>query len=151
MFGALRSRLGIYVIVVVVVVLITILVIAGYRVYYTTVAATPEKAISTYLDTLNKGDLVKLYSLTLGASGQSQAEFANQVGALVKDKRLTTDGAVIETIGRQGNLFYYGVTAKLTTPDGSYRQVPLLLEAAQEGNSWRVALFVAPAAVPAAQ
>ena len=151
MFGALRGRLGIYGIVAVIVVLITILAIVGYRVYYTTLAATPEKAISAYLDTMNKGDLVKLYSLTLGASGQSQAEFANQGGALVKDKRLTTDGALVEPIGRQGNLFYFSVMGKLTTPDGSYRQMPLLLEAGQEGNTWRVAVFVSPAAVPAGQ
>jgi hypothetical protein len=150
MLGALRSRLGIYGIVAVFVVLITVLAIAGYRIYYTTLAATPEKAVAAYLDTLNKGDLTTLYSLTLGASSQSQAEFANQVSALVKDKRLTTNGAVVERIGAQGNQYYYRVMAKLATPDGSYRLTPLVLQTGQEGNIWRVALFVSPSVVPSA-
>jgi hypothetical protein len=151
MIGALRSRLGLYGIVVVVVVLITSAVIAGYRFYYTNLAATPEKAVSTYVDTLNRSDLATLYTLTLGAASQSQAEFANQVGALIKDKRLTIDGTSRAPIGRQGNTFYFTVTARLSTPDGSYRMAPLILEAAQEGNIWRVGLFLSPAVVPSSQ
>jgi len=149
--AVLVRRLGIYGVVAVIVVAITVVAIGAYRLYYGVLADTPEKAVRTYIDTLNRGDMMKLYDMTLGASGQTQAEFATMIGGLVKDKRINTDGAVPDLIGRQGNVYYYRVPAKLRTADGSYRLLPLLLETGQEGNVWRAGIYLPPAALPANQ
>ena len=149
--GALVKRLGVYGIVAVVVIGITVIAILGYRLYYSVLADTPEKAVRSYLDTLNKGDMMKLYDMTRGASGQTQAEFATMISSLMKDKRLSADSMAVEAIGRQGNVYYYRVMGKLRTSDGSYRLLPLILEAGQEGNVWRVGVYLPPAALPAGQ
>ena len=147
----LGKRLGIYGIVAVVIVGITLLVIAGYRLYNQNFADTPEKAVRAYLDTLNKGDMLKLYDMTRGASGQTQAEFAVMVSGIMKDQRVTTDPTALASIGRQGGVYYYRITGHVKASDGSYRLAPLILEAAQEGSAWRVSVYLPPAAYPAGQ
>ncbi len=143
----LRSRLGIYAIVTLGVILFTVVVIVGYRLYDATIADTPEKAVRLYLDALNKGDMVKLYDMTR-ASGQTQAEFAAMMETLVKDRRLSADVSALEHIGRHGAASYYRAMAKLRTADDSYRLSPLVLEAAKDGRTWRVGLYLPPAAMP---
>jgi hypothetical protein len=151
MAAVAKSRIGIYGIVALVIIGVTLLSVVAYRVYYSVVAATPEKAARLYLDSLDKGDMLKLYDMTLGAAGQTQAEFAAMIGSLAKDKRLDVAGAAIEPLGRQGNSYYFRVQSKLRTSDGSYRLAPLILEAGQEGNIWRVAVYASPAAFPLSQ
>lgn len=153
MLGALRGRFGIFGIVALVVILVTLLVFFGYRFYMSNIANTPERAVRTYLDTLNQGDMVKLYDMTRGASGQTQAEFANSMAFLTKDKRITIDTAASPAlyIGREGVVSYYRVMARLRTADGSYRLLPILVEAVREGDVWRVGLYVPPLAIPTGQ
>lgn len=151
MLAALRSRLGVYGITALIVVVITIGAIAVYSIYGATVGKAPLKAITTYLDTANSGDMAKLYDLTLGAGSQTQAEFANQLGAVFANSRISVDMASIEAISHQGGTNYYRATAKVTTPDGSYRMIPLLVAAAPEGKEWHVAVFLPPAALPTGQ
>jgi len=148
MRGALRSSLGIYSIIALAVIAATLLTIVGYHLYYVTLADTPQKAAHTYLDTLNKGDMMKLYDTTLGAGAQTQSEFAIMISSLVKDKRLTIDGTSMVSIGHQGSSYYYQVTGKLATSDGSYRSLTFILQTAQEANVWRVSLYVPPPALP---
>lgn len=148
MVATLRSRVGIYGAIIMIVVAVTVIALVGYRLYYATIAATPQKALRIYLDTLSRGDMVALYDMSRGSAAQTQAEFAAMMSALVAERRLTTEGAAIETIGRQDNVSYYRVMAKLLTSDGSYRLQPLIFEVVQEGNAWRVALFVPPSAYP---
>ncbi len=149
--AALLKRVGIYGVVALVIGGVTLIAILGYRVYYNFVADTPERAVRLYLDTLNKGDMMKLYDMTRGASGQTQAEFATMVNSLMKDKRLTTDTLAVESIGRQGNVYYFRVMGRLRTSDGSYRLQPLILETGQEGAVWRVGIYLPPAALPSGQ
>jgi len=151
MTAVAKSRLGIYGIVALVVIGVTIVSVVALRLYYDILADTPQKAVRAYIDTLNKGDLTKLYDMTRGASSQSQAEFAAMVGSLVRERRLTADAVALEAIGRQGNTYYYRLMAKLRTSDGSYRLLPLILEAGQEGKVWRVGVYLPPAALPPGQ
>ena len=147
MSALVKSRLGLYGVVALFVVGITLLAIVGYRVYYDVLADTPEKAVRTYMDTLNKGDMMKLYDLSRGASSQTQAEFAATVGSLVKVRRLSFESAAIESVGHKAGIYYYRVMGKLPTADGSYRLLPLMLESAQEGGAWRVGVYLPPAAL----
>lgn len=149
--AALLKRAGIYGVVALVVVAVTLVAVLGYRLYYDHVADTPERAVRAYLETLNSGDMMKLYDLTRGASSQTQAEFALMVNAILKDKRMTTDPLAVEKIGRQGNVHYYRVMGRLRTSDGSYRMQPLILEAGQDGAVWRIGLYLPPAALPPLQ
>ncbi len=146
-----KTRLGVYGIVTVVIVLLTLLTVVGYRFYQSFVANTPQKAALSYIDTLSKGDMMKLYDMTRDASGQTQAEFASMMSSLVKDNRLIADGAVFEQIGHQGNVYYYRITTRLRASDGSYRLLPLLLEVAQDGNAWRMSPYLPPVAIPTGQ
>jgi hypothetical protein len=151
MFAAWRSRLGVYGVVTIIVVVITVIAIAAYGVYNVGFASTPEKAVTTYLDTMNGGDMARLYDMTLGASSQTQAEFAGQLSAVIKDNRLSADASSLQSLGKNGDTRYYRVMARLSTADGSYRTIPLVLAAAQEGKSWQVSIYLPPAALPTGQ
>jgi hypothetical protein len=147
----LLRRLGIYGVVALVIAGVTLVAVLGYRLYYDHLADTPERAVRTYLETLNNGDMMKLYDLSRGASSQTQAEFAIMVSSILKDKRLTTDPLAVESIGRQGNVHYFRVMGRLRASDGSYRLLPLFLESGQEGAVWRVSMYLPPAALPSPQ
>jgi hypothetical protein len=151
MSALLKSRLGLYGVVALFVVGITMLAIVSYRVYNQVWADTPDKAVRTYMNTLNKGDMMKLYDLSRGASSQTQAEFAASIGALVTDKHISFQEAAIESIGQSGGVHYYRVTGKAPTTDGSYRLLPLILESAQEGGVWRVGMYLPPAGLVSGQ
>jgi hypothetical protein len=146
-----KSRFGIYGIVALAVIAITAIAIVGYRIYYEVVADTPEKAARLYLDVLNKGDMMKLYDMTRGASGQTQSEFALMVNWLIKDNRLSAEGAAIEPLGKQAGVHYFRVMVKLRAGDGSYRLLPIILETGKEGNTWRVGVYLPPSSLPTAQ
>jgi hypothetical protein len=145
------KRLGIYGVVAVVILAVTLLAVGGYRLYYNYVADTPEKAVRAYLETLNKGDMLKLYDMTRGASSQTQSEFAIAVSTMMKDQRVTADPLDVQSIGRQGSVYYYRVTGHMRASDGSYRLAPLLMEAGQEGNVWRVGMYLPPSAFPSGE
>jgi Tfp pilus assembly protein PilE len=144
MVAASRRRLGVYGLIAIVVVLLIIAVVAAYAVYQNTVAPTPERAVKTYLDTLNSGDMIKLYDMTLDTQGQTQAEFAATMNTLFQNRTLNIEGVAIQSLGHKNNASYFQVTGKLSASDGSYRQVPLVLEVVPDGNAWRVSLFLPP-------
>jgi len=144
MLAGCRSRLGVYGVVAIVVVVVTIVAIVAYSVYQNSVAQTPERAVKTYLDTLNKGDMAKLYDMSRNAQGQTQAEFAATMNATFRNRTLNIEGVAIQSLGRKNDVSYFLVTGKLSASDGSYRQVPLVLEVAPEGNTRRVGLFLPP-------
>lgn len=147
MLAGCRSRLGVYGVVAIVVVVVIVVAVAAIGVYQNTVASTPEKAVKAYLDTLNKGDMAKLYDMTLNAQGQTQAEFAAMMNALFKNRTLNIEGAAIQSLGRKNNASYFLVSGKMSASDGSYRQVPVVLEVTPDGNTWRVSLFLPPPAL----
>lgn len=142
----MRTRILIYGIVILAVVALTALAYVAYQWYYTSFTPTPEKALNEYFTAFSTADYSRMYEMTRGVPGspQTAAEFATQVKWLTKEMPPRISGVQLEPIGSQGTARYYRVQLKLTTADGSYRLVSMLVEVVQEGSSWKVSYPFAP-------
>jgi hypothetical protein len=143
----MRTKLMVYGGLIVAIVLLSGALYAGYQFYYTSFAATPEKAVVEYFNSFSRGDFNRMYEMTRGVPGspQTAGEFSAQVRWLVKDtppRIATTD---LEDLGSRGSARYFKVLLKLLTPDGSYRMVSMLVEVVQDGSVWKVSYPFAPA------
>ncbi len=142
----MRTKILIYAVITLAVVAITALAFVAYQFYQSSFAATPEKALNEYFAAFSKGDYAHMYDLTHGVPGspQTEGEFAAQVRWLVKDTPPKIISVELEPIGSKGSAHYYKALLKLTTADGSYRAVSLLVEVLQEGDIWKVSYPFAP-------
>jgi hypothetical protein len=143
----MRTKLTIYGALIVVVVLLAVGLYAGYQFYYSSFAATPEKAVVEYFSAFSRGDYNRMYDMTRGVPGspQTAGEYASQVRWLVKDTPPRIASTELEDLGSKGSARYFKTLLKLLTPDGSYRMVSLLVEVVQDGSLWKVSYPFAPA------
>jgi hypothetical protein len=143
----MRTKLMVYGGLIVVIVLLAVGLYAGYQFYYTSFAATPEKALLEYFGAFSRGDYNRMYDMTRGVPGspQTAGEFSTQVRWLVKDTPPRIASTEWEDLGSKGSARYFKALLKLLTPDGSYRMVSLLVEVVQDGSVWKVSYPFAPA------
>ena len=142
----MRTRIVVYGVAILAVVALTALAFVTYQWYYNSYAATPEKALNEYFLDFSKGDYARMYEMTRGIPGspQTAGEFAAQLKWLTKDAPPRITSVQLEPIGSQGTARFYRVLLKLTTPDGSYRLISMLVEVVQEGSNWKVSYPFAP-------
>jgi hypothetical protein len=143
----MRTKLMVYGGLIVVVVLLAVGLYAGYQFYYSSFAATPEKALVEYFAAFSRGDYNRMYDMTRGVPGspQTAGEFSSQVRWLVKDTPPRIASTELEDLGSKGSARYFKTLLKLLTPDGSYRMVSLVVEVVQDGSVWKVSYPFAPA------
>jgi hypothetical protein len=143
----MRTKLTVYGGLIVVIVLLAVGLYAGYQFYYTSFAATPEKAVLEYFAAFSRGDYSRMYDMTRGVPGspQTAAEFSSQVRWLVKDTPPRIASTELESLGSKGSARYFKALLKLLTADGSYRMVSLVVEVVQDGSVWKVSYPFAPA------
>jgi hypothetical protein len=143
----MRTKLMVYGGLIVVIVLLSVGLYAGYQFYYTTFAATPEKAVLEYFSAFSRGDYNRMYEITRGVPGspQTAGDFSSQVRWLVKDTPPRIATTELEDLGSKGSARYFKVLLKLLTPDGSYRMVSMLVEVVQDGSVWKISYPFAPA------
>ena len=143
----MRTKLMVYSGLIVVIVLLAVGLYAGYQFYYSSFAATPEKALLEYFAAFSRGDYNRMYDMTRGVPGspQTAGEFANRVRWLMKDTPPRIASTELEDLGSKGSARYFKALLKLLTPDGSYRMVSLLVEVVQDGSVWKVSYPFAPA------
>jgi hypothetical protein len=140
-------KLGVYGGLAVLIFLVAVGAYYGYQYYYANYAPTPEKALTAYFTAFSGGDYSRMYDMTVGVPGspQTSGEFATQVRSVLKDGVAPKiSGVELDAIGSQGTARYYKATLRLTTVDGSYRAVSMLVEMIQEQNVWKVAYPFTP-------
>jgi hypothetical protein len=143
----MRTKLMVYGGLVVVVVLLSVGLYAGYQFYYSSFAATPEKAVVEYFGAFSRGDYSRMYEMTRGVPGspQTAGDFGSQVRYLVRDTPPRIASTQLEDLGSKGSARYFKVLVKLLTADGSYRMVSMLVEVVQDGSVWKISYPFAPA------